>query len=812
LSTENRGPPDDIMLKPGLQAVATSFGLSGRQFITKTLTERQSFRADFSDKLKSVVCTTVPGGLCGTPEGFGDDPYKPYMGCVPGTKLMIICSHPTAEAVSNTTLPVDELRRVVNWVLDCTSIRPDEIYVGYAVPFFPKDAKLETTYVTAFRPFLEAQVRAVNPENILVMGASSLKALFGAKGVVNSFYGKSGTYNDTPVYYTVDLHKLQTNPKSVLTLDADMLDITTALGGKRVWSSKIEGKDYRVAWSPEDLQDQVVQIFTAMAMNGGTLDLAVDLEWGNTDGKDGILHDIIRYAQMSWKPDQGLAVVLTDPELQPLGGQECRDAKLAMLKTVLECPGIKICGHNFKTDLLHLMQAGIDCRKTFTFDTMTAYHYLMPQVDKIGLEALSVRLTNLGRYDLALDNYIKGAGLTSHVKAYGYSRIPDEVLLDYSCCDVDAVIQAKPKLEAELQKCEIDPRYRGYEIDGVKCVTMLDSYYRIAKLADECIFEPEFHGLPVDLELMKSLQVLFSEKLEQIKAAVNALIPDWQDFNPDSTDLRVYLFGNQYGKKPKKGLEYVPKPSLELNPVQTTGKYAQPWDELSTEERLKATPATDGDSLSILIQNYPQHSEVLQTIVDYKAINQVLKNFLRPPEIREDEEDGDQEVYTSGWISRVDDDQRIRGTYLQTTETGRFRSFKPNLNNMSSGDAEFACRKMFATSEAMFDQPWKKMDTRELIEKDFLDPRYDIIRSVVRARPGYVILGSDFKTAEINVIAAISGDPELLKVVRDPSLDIHAETATRAFGIKIPEGEIVKSYIKARHDDLRTGAKSVLFG
>jgi len=270
------------------------------------------------------------------------------------------------------------------------------------------------------------------------------------------------------------------------------------------------------------------------------------------------------------------------------------------------------------------------------------------------------------------------------------------------------------------------------------------------------------------------------------------------------------LFGRKF-YNPKEEAKRIPEDvqTLDMVPIKTTGKYPTMWEELDADEAESSTPATDGDSIKMLIPKYPEHAAILQLIMDYKAVNQVLKNFLRPPE--ESEED-DEEVYNSGWISRVDDDQVIRGTYLQTTETGRFRSLKPNLNNMSSGDAEYDVRKLFATGPGFFDVNWKKMDTRELIGLGLLHPDYDILRSVVRARPGYVLIGADFKQAELACLATISGDPDMLKAMADPDIDLHCRTAVRAFGLKVPEGEKEADWVKVHHMDLRSASKTIIFG
>jgi len=451
------------------------------------------------------------------------------------------------------------------------------------------------------------------------------------------------------------------------------------------------------------------------------------------DGREGVKHDILRYIQFSTKEHTAVTVALTDPELVPYPDHA---EKVKLLKSLFEMDGVALCGHNFKVDLIHLFELGIDCRANYVFDTMTAYHFLTPQTESIGLTYCALEYTDLGNYESRLTEYIKGTkGLKAHVAKHAYSRIPDEILLVYSCKDVDAVMQIWPKLEASLAEKKIDERYAGYEIEGNKCYTQLDAYLNVVKKADLGIFEPEYIGMPVDLELMKSLQKLYAEKKDGLLSKVAAMT--WDGFNPDDQLLKAYLFSSKFcTKKLPEGIK-----SLGLTPTLTTGKYPKDWVGLDAEELLHESPATGGDALTLLSQAYPEHKEMLEAIIDFKNINQVVKNFLRPPSVIENEDGTAEEVYDSGLIGCVDDDHCIRGTYLATTETGRFRSLKPNLNNLPGGAAEPGIRRQFGKPGLLEYPNWKECDSRKLVAAGVLDERYDVIRSCVRAPKGYVIVG-----------------------------------------------------------------------
>ncbi len=807
------------LLKPSLHGIAEEWGLTDEQLVQKILVEKQVFTADFTKKLLQIPCTTMPGGLWGWPEEVSNTaPEEAMLGKYlkphPSrqTEIMVICPHPSIDGTHGNSLPVPELRTIMNTLVGrIPDLEPEDLYCAYAVPFYPHEGKMQVPFITAFQPILKETIARINPKTILVLGSSSLKGLFGSKGLVGNFQGQSHElYEGIPVYYTVDPYKLITNPSSEMSLELDLERIVSLMGGEEMpWDKPQDYKNYRFVESADELKkivtDVMIEYVTGRYVQHKPLRIAVDCEWGNLHGREGVAHDIVRYIQFSVREHAAITVALTDPDLVQYPDYE---EKVALLKALFEMEGVELCGHNFKVDLIHMMAMGIDCRKNYAFDTMTAYHMLKPQTESIGLTYCALEYTDLGMYENRLTDYIKGTpGLKAHTSKHGYSKIPDNVLSVYSCKDVDAVIQIWPQLEEALDSKKIGERYAGYVIDGKENWTQLDAYLNVVRKADAGIFEPEFIGMPADLPLMKNLQGLFSEKQSELIKVLEE--HTWKGFDPDNQLLKAYLFGQRFcTKKLPEGIE-----TLGLEPSQTTGKYPKEWASLDEEERLYESPGTGGDALTLLSHEYPEHEEMLDAIIAYKNINQVVKNFLRPPTVTTDEDGTETEVYDSGLIGCVDSDGSIRGTYLATTETSRFRSLKPNLNNLPGGMAEPGIRKQFALSDALFDYPnWKECDSRELVAAGLIDPRYDVVRSVIKAPKSYLIIGSDYAAAEIASVAYISGDENLIAISEDDCRDIHCETAVSAFGIKVPEGESVAEYVKSNHNNFRSSAKICLFG
>ncbi len=75
------------------------------------------------------------------------------------------------------------------------------------------------------------------------------------------------------------------------------------------------------------------------------------------------------------------------------------------------------------------------------------------------------------------------------------------------------------------------------------------------------------------------------------------------------------------------------------------------------------------------------------------------------------------------------------------------------------------------------------------------------IRASFVARPGFQLVGADYSQIELRILAAMCGDPALVKAFHD-GIDIHTLTASQVFGV--PESEV--------NPELRRQAKAINFG
>ncbi|MEU1810970.1 DNA polymerase [Micromonospora aurantiaca (nom. illeg.)] len=117
---------------------------------------------------------------------------------------------------------------------------------------------------------------------------------------------------------------------------------------------------------------------------------------------------------------------------------------------------------------------------------------------------------------------------------------------------------------------------------------------------------------------------------------------------------------------------------------------------------------------------------LIAAVLEYRHHETVLTTFLEPYRVLCDSGDG-----------------RARPTvYTLGTDTGRMSCVRPNLQQL---------------------------------------PREGGVRACITADPGHVLVSADFSGVEIRVMAALSQDPELIRILREGA-DLHAMVAEQAFG------------------------------
>ena len=162
-------------------------------------------------------------------------------------------------------------------------------------------------------------------------------------------------------------------------------------------------------------------------------------------------------------------------------------------------------------------------------------------------------------------------------------------------------------------------------------------------------------------------------------------------------------------------------------------------------KKTKTGYSTAAGVLEKLAPDYP----FVKKILDYRQVTK-LKS-----------------TYADGLADYIGPDGRIHGTFNQTiTATGRISSTEPNLQNI----------------------PVRMELGRE-------------IRKLFVPREGFLFTDADYSQIELRVLASMSGDENLIEAYREAE-DIHAITASRVFGVPLPDVT----------PEMRRNAKAVNFG
>jgi len=702
-------------------------------------------------------------------------PGHPWDGSYGPTKssVMVIGKRPGLEEVQYNRNLVGPAGEELSRVLRNCGADASDFYITNVVRFIPPDGgkTLRPGHIKDCMPLLAYELSIVRPAYVLLLGADAVKFMFGKKATLKGVRGAELPFDlnnlgklpsaaskdnlGTKVIATVNPAQVLHEPALIRGFEED-IERFVGLSTGRVKTfvvppGKGKDQDYQYIYKLDELKSLVGQLII-----DGAYHLAIDCEWAGEDYRCGQLRTI----QFSWKSGKAAVVVM-----RKAGGEWVFDADQVAIAGELRrlfCrPEVKLIGHNFRADAPWLEDIGVPVMKQLWFDTMLADHILNESADHTLVPGLAVRYTSMGRYDFDLQLWIKSN--PDRVKKHlGYGLVPDSLLLPYAAADVDCTFRSHLVL---LDLLELPGNSR-----------LKDLFYRVVMPANQPIYEMETTGILIDSERMVSLLWKYVARKQELLAELRKAIYN-EDFNPRSYPQKVkLLFG-------------APKDSgLGLTPIKSTEKPAREWSKvlmLPERERARVNPAVDSEVLELLSTEAPDEKSrhIVKLLSQFQIIDQVTKNFLKPPKGVAEELDElafDRDVYVDGLLGHIDDDGRIRTRISQIKETGRYGSSSPNLQNLSK------------RQEAKYKE----------IMGDGIHP----MRSCFIAPDGYVIIEADYKSAEVVALAYTSGDKNLIKDALGP-VKLHAKVAVDVLMAQCSYEEVSEKF-----PNLYVSAKNINFG
>lgn len=427
-------------------------------------------------------------------------------------------------------------------------------------------------------------------------------------------------------------------------------------------------------------------------------------------------------------PDGGICAEATYEvlnQLEPCFSPDDLAGVVEQLRRLLCRDDVRVGGHNFRSDIPWLRRLDLDLTQQYLrgFDTMVKHHVLR-ETAAHDLTSVMTMHTDMDRYDVEVFEWLSQTGDFSG----GFGGIPEAVLYPYALCDVDVVMRCDDVFDREINDLEEPRRSR---IIGV---------IELEMGAAEGILEIEREGLVADRERISQLAVLYADKRDELVTDLRQEIK-WPEFNFRSVQqMRELLFGERYNYKGPFDNPIRLRPpgaiSCELMPIKSTSKPPKAWAKIMAEGReAENFPSTDKETLGILSDENP----IAGKARNLRFVDQVQKTYTGFP--ISDECDDDVNRDERGLAAYIDDDGRIRTHILQVTETGRWSSSKPNLQNLPSR-REPSLHKLFSV-------------------------RVPKIRSVLMAPPGSLLVSADYAQAELLTLAILSGDENFYRTLTE---------------------------------------------
>lgn len=711
----------------------------------------------------------------------------------------------------------------------------------WAMTRLPKD------WVADGLHLLYQEVVQVRPEVMWVLGADALKALFGSKAKVDDYRGRvvdlavdcrptPDAPEDTHVVRVV----VSDHPAAVAR-DPDLYplllhgarSVAILLGAVPAASSV--PLDHRPVYTVAELETAVAESIAASS-GGGYLSFDCEWEGGHPTDPGSYLYT----AQWSHAPGHA-RVVFFRHQGGALNTSLPLDKAVPLLRQLF-CTTrqrrARLVAHFGKADLPWLDSIGVDLYPDYVgpetddvgsetyfkggFDTYVAAH-AVSESDTLKLEVLCANVLGLDRWDAPVlawrDAYCKEKKIKK-AKLGGYGNMPEAMMLPYAAWDCDATGRLYLHLNGDPKAGTIG------SLDHDRFGNSARRIFGIRMRAWAAWAEMERTGILVDVETHHRLRDHLSARRDSLITELRDKA-NWHDvldpvtrkvvtpgFDPGKPRHRVeFLFGEQFldcdSVRPPGAL------SLYLQPFKATDTTGQGklWTDAiawcQRKELPDPKPAADKETLIHRAREHPL-AALLRDIDFLGTAMKIL--FRKADEVLDDATDDaaddlvamTEEHHERGLLAELCGDGRVRSTF-GLVETGRGSSSRPNCQNFSGSVDEHYDRIM----------EWGKIAAKKYGENHPDAKNKFVSRSLMIARPGWYLVNTDLKGAEIAAAAWSSGDPLLIEHARlntlpesDPRwLDLHSDLAKTAFNLTCTLQEV-----KTNYKALRTAAKRARFG
>lgn len=645
-------------------------------------------------------------------------------------------------------------------------------------------------------PCLTKELQEIKPKIVVAMGKCVLDFLIEEKVPKTDVEGVwffSKKFN-CKVYYMEPPIFLDLKPETVERFKTDFESVAKELEYTRSgFLAPCMELDYKVINNSSELTELV----DYLESNKKTV-ISVDCEWHGNSHIDGKLRSL----QLGYGNGKAAYIRFRDEQTNYVFDVGYKEAG-AILSRWLDRPEVKYIGHHISADLPWMHHClGLEWYRKTLLDTEFGLQ-CCDENEELGLERLSIKYTDMGRYDWELYMW-KREKENKPLCEDGYGYIPDNILIPYALADVDCVYRSAPIIIADMRKQGVWEYYQqtfgpftsdvftwfvlvGLTMDIPLMDDMRDLFQYVTvefekefqndvfgtiqkKFIDKCKqlsgnenldagpFEEAMDAWEEGVfktEKVKALVGQFAVKnvgaqaIKEIKPIIDSLFTINKSFNLYSTDHKKMLLFDVIGLTPVKSTanKSAGMPSVDWETVM----------EYPPERRKLFAPATDKQTIEIL--GAQSGEDLLQEWLNLNAVGNLRKAFLKEATLDEETGEVTKENGLHKWLCS---DKRIHGMF-STTETGRPRSWKPNVLNWP----KYASKRVMAGVETLLKQRNEQGVLPEELKK-WIDKKIPGVRSCVRIQEGWCIVESDYQTAEVRGLGYISGDENLINLVDKP--------------------------------------------
>ena len=579
------------------------------------------------------------------------------------------------------------------------------------IKYLPDDLKLRKKPTVSMLKegmlFVEKEIEAIKPDIIVCLGKLAFDSFVDLKARESDVFG-AWFFNKK---YNAKVYMI---PHITLTSKPDKHE-RFAMDFKAIkkMSDEIDGVVVdKIPVVPHIIRNsaELKDLVQKLEEDNATI-LSVDCEWHGNQHVDGKLRSL----QIAWNEKDAAYIRFMDDQLNYTFDVSYEEAG-KILAEWCDREDVHYIGHHVSADLMWMSHwLKLKWHKKAIFDSEFALQ-CVDEANDLGLDAVALKYTDLGKYDWDLIAWKKKNG-DKCKDGYGY--IPDDILIPYALADVITVIRAYPQIWKQMERQNLINYYQdilnpfvtdvftffglqGLPIDRQKIDDMRELYnWAKGELEKDfkTLMSDESVKLMADVirvyagqhseSIVKGLEELLkAHRIEdarlQLKTIIGPLTASIQD-EPTPTGCsgwsRVEAAFEHMIIAPEFNIRSKPQMQRWLfdvkgyTPVKTTankdaGMPSISWEKVATypaEEQRKYTPASDKQTLEILAA--VNKDKTIDALLELNAVGNICKAFLKPAE-EDDEGNLVKEQGLHYWITSQD----TISLQHSTTETGRPRS------------------------------------------------------------------------------------------------------------------------------------------